>query len=92
MAKFSNTIRLHVYLGERRTTVSVDKILSEYLALHFGKEPGTRDARACLREWAQVEIDAARDPGRIDVSQWLVGRALLAVARPELIEAWKNFG
>jgi hypothetical protein len=32
--------RYHVRLGKRRTTVSVDNIVSEYLALHSGTEPG----------------------------------------------------
>jgi hypothetical protein len=33
--------RYHVRLGKRRTTVTMDTIVSEYLALHLRVEPGS---------------------------------------------------
>ncbi len=90
MAKFTNTLRFHVALGERRTTVSMDKVLSDFLALHFGKAPGSPEAHTAIRAWAQRELDGSNDPGRIAVSQWLAGQALVLLARPELVEAWMD--
>jgi hypothetical protein len=45
--------RYHVRLGRRRTTVTVDTIVAEYLALHLGIEPGTVEAHSAVREWLQ---------------------------------------
>ena len=80
--------RYHAYRGKRRTTVSIDTMVSDFLALHLGHEPGSAEAHAAVRTWLQDEIDRAADPGRGAVSQWLLGRALLALARPDVIEAY----
>lgn|SRR5262249_5724936 len=80
--------RYHVRLGKRRTTVSVDKIVSEYLALHLGKTPGTLEAHGAVRAWLQAQLDRNNDPRRSRVSQWLLGEALDAMVSPPLRAAY----
>ena len=80
--------RYHVRLGQRRTTVSVDKIVSQYLSLHLGTTPGTLAAHTAVRAWLQSRIDLNNDPGRIRVSQWLLAEALDAIVGPNLREAY----
>ena len=80
--------RYHVRLGKRRTTVSVDKIICDYLALHLGTEPGTLAAHSAVRAWLQSQLDRNNDPGRSYVSQWLLGQALDTMVRPALRDAY----
>jgi hypothetical protein len=80
--------RYHVRLGQRRTTVSVDKIVSQYPSLHLGTTPGTLAAHTAVRAWLQSRIDLNNDPGRIRVSQWLLAEALDAIVGPNLREAY----
>jgi hypothetical protein len=77
--------RYHVRLGKRRTTVTVDTIVAEYLALHLGIEPGSVAAHSAVREWLQRQLDDNNDPGRRRTSQWLLGQILAALARPSLV-------
>jgi hypothetical protein len=79
--------RYHIWLGKRRTTISLDNIVSEYLALHLKHEPGTPAAHATVREWLQAEVAWDNDPKRERVSQWLLGRIVETIARPALKEA-----
>jgi hypothetical protein len=77
--------RYHVRLGRRRTTVTVDTIVAEYLALHLGIEPEPSRAHSAVREWLQRQLDDNKDPGRSRTSQWLLGRIVEALARPSLV-------
>ena len=67
----------HVYLGERRTTVSLTETLSGLLAIKLGHTPETEEAHAAVREWLQEQLDEQDDPGRTRVSQWLQAEVLL---------------
>ena len=39
----------HVFLGERRTTVSLDPALAFFLELKLGEKPGTPEAKQAVR-------------------------------------------
>lgn len=70
--------RLHIKLGEHRTTISVDKILCAMLAIQLGSQPD--DARA-VREWLQERL-----PAKIGTDCGIGKRASQA-ARVLMIEA-----
>lgn len=76
--------RYHVRLGGRRTTATLDRKLSVYLALHLGEAPNTPGAHGAIQIWMQAELDRNGDPGRVLVSHWLYCRALDAVVQPGL--------
>jgi hypothetical protein len=80
--------RYHVRLGIRRTTVTVDTIVAEYLALHLGTEPGTVEAHSAVRQCPQRQLDDNNDPDRSRTSQWLLGQIVEAIARPSLVEVY----
>ena len=47
----------HVRLGKRRTTVTMDTIVSEYLALRLRVEPSGVEAHSAMRGWLQERLD-----------------------------------
>src|SRR5512147_2753398 len=69
--------RYHVVLGKKSTTVTVDKTLSDLLALKLGHDPRTEDAHSAVRAYLQEKLDENNDPGRSYVSQWLREAVLL---------------
>ena len=73
-----------VTIGSRRTTVSLDKKVSDFLGLHLGHLPDAHRARGAVRTWFQAEVDAQNDLKQIRVSQHLRSKAVPAVARADL--------
>lgn len=43
--------RYHIQFKNRRTTITVDRIISELLAVKLGASPGTPEAHAQVRAW-----------------------------------------
>jgi hypothetical protein len=83
----------HVTLGDHRTTVSIDNILSELLALKLGYAPDAPEAHAAVRQWLQDRLDQANDPDRDRTSQWLQARIVEAIVSNKLALAhdrWSN--
>ncbi len=73
-------MRYHVQLGTKRTTVTLDRILSELLAIKLGYKPDDAQTHTAVREWLQQQLDDAGDPNRIRTSQWLQEQAIIAIA------------
>lgn len=69
--------RYHLTLGQKRTTVSLDTMLSDLLAIRLGAFPQSPHAHGAVRAWLQQRLDQANDPGRLRVSQWLRDQAVL---------------
>jgi hypothetical protein len=84
--------RYHVVLGKKSTTVTVNKTLSDLLALKLGYDPKTEDARAAVRDYLQEKLDDKNDPGRTSVSQWLRQEVLLDLVEKKLSDKyWRWF-
>ncbi len=66
----------HVYLGDRRTTVSLEDPLAFFMALKLGQEPRTPEAKQAIRQWLQDHLNEYDDPDRVLVSSWLKFEAL----------------
>ena len=69
--------RMHIQLGEQRTTISVDDLLVGLLALKLGSQPD--DVRV-VREWLQ-----ARLPDKIGIDKG-IGKKASQHARVMMIE------
>ena len=54
--------RYRVRHGNHLKTVSLDSTVTEYLALHSGTEPCSREAYTAIRAWLQSENRSARRP------------------------------
>ena len=84
--------RYHVALGKKSTTVTVDKVISDLLALKLGQDPKTDDAHAAVRDYLQQKLDETNDPRRTSVSQWLRQEALLDLVDTRLsAKYWRWF-
>ncbi len=83
--------RYHVHLGEKRTTACLDDTLAHLMALKLGMVPKTVEAHSAIREWLQAQLDELGDPGRIRVSQWLQGQAILSVSDKILSKKFRKW-
>lgn len=83
--------RYHVTHNGRRTTVSVDTIISEHLALHLGEAPDSGSAHATVRLWLQSRIDNAPAPKHINLSRWLLREAVTVIAAQHLRDAQEKW-
>jgi hypothetical protein len=79
-------MRYHITRGGRETTVSIDNILAEMLALKLGRRPDEEDAHQAVRLRLQDWLDKSIDPDRIRPSQWLQARIVEEIASWELRE------
>jgi len=80
--------RFHLRLGTRRTTATLDTMLSGYLAIHLGYTPQTPQA---VRRWLQDRLDEYNDPGRVAVSQWLQREVITALVDTMLSTHYLNW-
>jgi hypothetical protein len=83
--------RYHVYLGKKRTTVTMADQIDILMALKLGQSPGTRQAHGAVRRWLQDKLDKANDPGRVLVSQWLQREAVLFLVDTNLSKKYDDW-
>jgi len=83
--------RYHVTLGKKRTTVSLDNMLSILLSLQLGQQPQTPQAHAAVRQWLQARLDYGNDAERSRTSQWLRSEVVQALIKPELDERYSQW-
>ena len=83
--------RYHLTLGPKRTTVSLDNMVSDLLAIRLGSVPQSPQAHGAVRTWLQQRLDRDNDPGRFRVSQWLTDQALLFLVNNQLSEAYLDW-
>lgn len=76
--------RYHLTLGRKRTTVSLDTLVSDLLSIRLGALPQSPQAHGAVRAWLQQRLDQDNDPGRIYVSQWLREQAILFLVDTQL--------
>ena len=86
-----NTVRYHIQLSKHRTTVSVDKIISDLLAIKLKVEPGTQEAHQAIRE--QLEEFIAHDLGRAgdQLSRYITDQAILYLLDKRLSDKYMDY-
>jgi hypothetical protein len=80
--------RYHIRKGDKRTTISVDNILSEVFAIKHGYKPNSQEAHEAIRKFAQGVFDADPDPDMVTVSRHMKEKMLLDVIGKELEEKY----
>ena len=80
--------RYHLTLGHKRTTASLDTLLSDLLAIRLGACPQAPEAHGAVRAWLQHRLDQANDCGRIRVSPWLRNQTVLLLVGNPLSETY----
>jgi hypothetical protein len=83
--------RYHLTLGPKRTTASLDTMLSDLLAIRLGSFPPSPKTHAIVRAWLQQRLDQANDPGRIRVSQWLRDQTILFLVDKQLSDTYLDW-
>ena len=87
----STQIRYHILRDATRTTVTLDTIISDLLALKLGLTPATSEAHTAAREWLQQTYDEIGDHDAGRVSQTLQRRAVLLIADKKLSTQYWNW-
>lgn len=80
--------RYHIRFHQRRTTVTVDRIISELLAVKLGVLPDDPEAHSLVRSWLEETLHdklGENVPGGNRVSQYARQYAVEALARPGLM-------
>lgn len=90
-AIIQRNIRFHLRLGQRRTTATVDTLLSSYLAIRLGYPPETPGAHQAVRRWLQNRLDENNDPTRVAVSQWLQQEVISTLVDTQLSTHYVNW-
>ena len=76
----AKTVRYHLQLSEHRTTISLDKIISDLMAVKLETTPRTKEAHKAVRK--QLESFIAHDLGRSGrgLGEYLTEKSVLFIA------------
>ncbi|HHS8262910.1 TPA: hypothetical protein ACTUT5_003912 [Legionella anisa] len=82
------TVRYHIQLDSHRTTISLDKIVSDLMAIKLKTKPGTKDAHSAVR--LQLEQFIAHDLGRAGfrLGRYITEQAVLFISDNILSEKY----
>ena len=85
--------RFHITFVEKRTTITVDSILSEMMAIHFHQKPGTEEAHRAVRLFLQDTLVShlGSYEGRNDASQHARRYLIEAIADNKISKKWVNW-
>ena len=85
--------KYHICFGKRRTTVVVDNILSEMMAIKLGIDPASEEAYQVIREWLQKTIPEklGNTQGRKNASQWTRRYLIEEIADKIISNSWLDW-
>ena len=83
--------RYHLTLGSKRTTVSLDNMVSDLLAIRLGSLPQSPQAHGLVRAWLQQQLNWVNNPRFSRVSHWLRGQAVLFLVDKQLSETYLDW-
>lgn len=72
--------RYHITIDSKRTTVSLDNILSELLAIKLGCVPNTQQSHRQIRIWLELQAKKYGRKRSVRVSQFLQQIVCLEIA------------
>jgi hypothetical protein len=75
-----NAVRYHLQLNSHRTTISLDKILSDLIAIKLGAKPGTKEAHSIVRNQLAQFISHDRGRAGHGLGRYLTEHAVLFVS------------
>lgn len=89
----SNQKRFHIWFGNSRTTITVDTILFELMAIKLKHQPDDENAHYVVREWIQDTIvsNLGEQPGRKNATQWTRRYLIEAIADKRLASKRDNW-
>ena len=89
----SNQKRFHIWFGNSRTTITVDTVLFELMAIKLKHQPDDENAHYVVREWLQDTIisNLGEQPGRKNATQWTRRYLIEAIADKRLASKRDNW-
>lgn len=86
--------RYHIRFAGRRTTITLDKILSELLGAELGVALGEKTYHSTVQQWLQATLNdklGHNVPGGNSISQYARQYAIEAIAKRELMDkVWES--
>lgn len=86
--KNTNIVRYHLQLRDYRTTVSMDKIISDLLAIKLGKTPNTEEAHMAIRKQLDQFIAHDRSRKGRQLGRYVTDQAILMISDNILSEKY----
>ena len=85
-------IRFHIWFGDKRTTISVDQILYELMAIRLKADFDSEEAHGIVREWLQdILVSHLGDEDvRKNASQWARRYLIEEIADKRLKSRWSE--
>lgn len=84
-----NLIRYHIQLKNHRTTVSLDKIISDLMAIKLGETPGTKQAHSAVRQQLERSVSDNDNTGLVSYALYKIRKeAILFIADTVLSEKY----
>ena len=86
--------RYHIHFQNRRTTITVDSIIAELLAVKLGTLPNHPEAHSLIREWFETTLRknlGDQVPGGNRISQYARQYAVEVLANRQLMRKVSNW-
>ncbi len=85
--------RYHITFGGKRTTITVDTILSQMMAIKLGEIPDSLEAHVVVRAWLQDTLVSklGDDQARKAASQWARRYLIREIADKNIAKQWENW-
>lgn len=78
------TIRYHIQLNSHRTTISLDKIVADLLAIKLEARPRTKEAHSKVRKQLEQFIAHDLDRDAHNLSRYMTEKAVLFISDKSL--------
>ena len=85
------TVRYHLQLSDHRTTISLDKIISDLMAIKLGATPGTREAHKVVQNQLDKFIERDRGRGGFRLGRYISKHAVLFISDNILSEKYLEY-
>ena len=85
--------KFHITFGTARTTITVDSLLFEMMALRLKVPPDDEQAHSTVQEWLQDTLISklGNQPGRKNASQWARRYLIEEIADRRLHTRWVDW-
>ena len=85
-------VRYHIQLNRHRTTVMLDQIIAELLAIKLNTKPGTKEAHLAVRKQLNKFLPNDPDMQGIGLGKYLTRKAVLFISDTILSDKyWKYY-
>jgi hypothetical protein len=86
-----NMMRYHIQLNRFRTTVMLDQIIAELLAIKLNTKPGTKEAHYAVRKQLNLLLPDDPDISGLGLGKYLTRKAVLFISDTILSNKYWQF-